>query len=187
MALGPSCTSHPSFCPCSGLVPHVLGDVIFLWCCNLLAHFINTYAVDDNVSGSARGRAWGLEQAPAVGRGSWGAGADLIQTPGFGDVPVRVLGALCLLRAVLHLWVITVCTLGDHSSPNAFPDSQLECSCSLLLSASSPAPRLGVRECHTVTVPAWCHPPAPQRLWFLSAVQPGLGDPELHQVRDGGM
>uniref|UniRef100_A0A8D2QBQ7 Mitochondrial carrier homolog 1 n=1 Tax=Zonotrichia albicollis TaxID=44394 RepID=A0A8D2QBQ7_ZONAL len=33
-----------------GLVPHVLGDVIFLWCCNLLAHFINTYAVDDNVS-----------------------------------------------------------------------------------------------------------------------------------------
>ncbi|KAM3658941.1 mitochondrial carrier homolog 1 isoform X1 [Ammospiza nelsoni] len=33
-----------------GLVPHVLGDVIFLWCCNLLAHFINTYAVDDNFS-----------------------------------------------------------------------------------------------------------------------------------------
>uniref|UniRef100_A0A8C5WQR8 Mitochondrial carrier 1 n=1 Tax=Laticauda laticaudata TaxID=8630 RepID=A0A8C5WQR8_LATLA len=33
-----------------GLVPHVLGDLIFLWCCNLLAHFINTYAVDDNVS-----------------------------------------------------------------------------------------------------------------------------------------
>uniref|UniRef100_W5N0L6 Mitochondrial carrier homolog 1 n=1 Tax=Lepisosteus oculatus TaxID=7918 RepID=W5N0L6_LEPOC len=33
-----------------GLVPHVLGEVIFLWCCNLLAHFINTYAVDDNVS-----------------------------------------------------------------------------------------------------------------------------------------
>uniref|UniRef100_A0A8C4KBJ5 Mitochondrial carrier 1 n=1 Tax=Dromaius novaehollandiae TaxID=8790 RepID=A0A8C4KBJ5_DRONO len=33
-----------------GLVPHILGDVIFLWCCNLLAHFINTYAVDDNVS-----------------------------------------------------------------------------------------------------------------------------------------
>ncbi|XP_072211928.1 mitochondrial carrier homolog 1 isoform X2 [Excalfactoria chinensis] len=33
-----------------GLVPHILGDVIFLWCCNLLAHFINTYAVDDNFS-----------------------------------------------------------------------------------------------------------------------------------------
>ncbi|XP_040392169.1 mitochondrial carrier homolog 1 isoform X2 [Cygnus olor] len=34
----------------SGVVPHILGDVIFLWCCNLLAHFINTYAVDDNFS-----------------------------------------------------------------------------------------------------------------------------------------
>ncbi|XP_071203216.1 mitochondrial carrier homolog 1-like isoform X5 [Salvelinus alpinus] len=33
-----------------GVVPHVLGEVIFLWCCNLLAHFINTYAVDDNAS-----------------------------------------------------------------------------------------------------------------------------------------
>lgn len=31
-----------------GLVPHVLGEVLFLWCCNLLAHFINTYAVDEN-------------------------------------------------------------------------------------------------------------------------------------------
>ncbi|KAL1021280.1 hypothetical protein UPYG_G00011120 [Umbra pygmaea] len=38
-----------------GVVPHVLGEVIFLWCCNLLAHLINTYAVDDNFS-----------QAPAV-------------------------------------------------------------------------------------------------------------------------
>ncbi|KAJ8360684.1 hypothetical protein SKAU_G00172090 [Synaphobranchus kaupii] len=38
-----------------GLIPHVLGEVIFLWCCNLLAHLINTYAVDDNFS-----------QAPAV-------------------------------------------------------------------------------------------------------------------------
>ncbi|XP_023696896.1 mitochondrial carrier homolog 1 isoform X1 [Paramormyrops kingsleyae] len=33
-----------------GLVPHILGEVIFLWCCNLLAHFINTYAVDDNIA-----------------------------------------------------------------------------------------------------------------------------------------
>lgn len=48
--LGPFCTSPPSFHPCRGLVPHILGDVIFLWCCNLLAHFINTYAVDDNFS-----------------------------------------------------------------------------------------------------------------------------------------
>ncbi|XP_028652876.1 mitochondrial carrier homolog 1-like [Erpetoichthys calabaricus] len=31
-----------------GLVPHLMGEVIFLWCCNLLAHLINTYAVDDN-------------------------------------------------------------------------------------------------------------------------------------------
>ncbi|XP_018606593.1 mitochondrial carrier homolog 1-like [Scleropages formosus] len=38
-----------------GLVPHIMGEVIFLWCCNLLAHIINTYAVDDNFS-----------QAPAV-------------------------------------------------------------------------------------------------------------------------
>ncbi|MED6250333.1 Mitochondrial carrier 1 [Ataeniobius toweri] len=36
-----------------GFVPHVLGEVLFLWCCNLLAHFINTYAVDDNVRISA--------------------------------------------------------------------------------------------------------------------------------------
>lgn len=28
----------------------MLGEVLFLWCCNLLAHFINTYAVDENVS-----------------------------------------------------------------------------------------------------------------------------------------
>ncbi|KAK2850809.1 hypothetical protein Q5P01_007085 [Channa striata] len=31
-----------------GLMPHVLGDVLFLWCCNLLGHFINCYAVDEN-------------------------------------------------------------------------------------------------------------------------------------------
>uniref|UniRef100_A0A8C3T9J6 Mitochondrial carrier 1 n=1 Tax=Chelydra serpentina TaxID=8475 RepID=A0A8C3T9J6_CHESE len=40
-------------CSFSGLVPHILGDVVFLWCCNILAHFINTYAVDDNVSGDS--------------------------------------------------------------------------------------------------------------------------------------
>uniref|UniRef100_A0A8B9SL51 Mitochondrial carrier-like protein 1 n=1 Tax=Anas platyrhynchos TaxID=8839 RepID=A0A8B9SL51_ANAPL len=37
-------------CGHDGVVPHIVGDVIFLWCCNLLAHFINTYAVDDNFS-----------------------------------------------------------------------------------------------------------------------------------------
>ncbi|KAM3618574.1 uncharacterized protein V6R79_021943 [Siganus canaliculatus] len=33
-----------------GLVPHVVGEVLFLWSCNLLAHFINTYAVDETFS-----------------------------------------------------------------------------------------------------------------------------------------
>uniref|UniRef100_A0A8D2P0Y5 Mitochondrial carrier 1 n=1 Tax=Zosterops lateralis melanops TaxID=1220523 RepID=A0A8D2P0Y5_ZOSLA len=65
VALGLSCTSHPSFCPCSGLVPHILGDVIFLWCCNLLAHFINTYAVDDNVSEVPEG-GFGFSQASVI-------------------------------------------------------------------------------------------------------------------------
>ncbi|KAM9343774.1 mitochondrial carrier homolog 1-like isoform 2-T2 [Pholidichthys leucotaenia] len=31
-----------------GLIPHMLGEVLFLWCCNLLAHFINTYAIDES-------------------------------------------------------------------------------------------------------------------------------------------
>ncbi|KAF6716561.1 Mitochondrial carrier-like protein 1 [Oryzias melastigma] len=33
-----------------GLLPHLLGEVLLLWCRNLLAHFINSYAVDENVS-----------------------------------------------------------------------------------------------------------------------------------------
>ncbi|XP_038604683.1 mitochondrial carrier homolog 1 [Tachyglossus aculeatus] len=33
-----------------GLVPHLLGDLVFLWCCNLVAHFINAYMVDDSFS-----------------------------------------------------------------------------------------------------------------------------------------
>uniref|UniRef100_A0A2I3HZ27 Mitochondrial carrier 1 n=1 Tax=Nomascus leucogenys TaxID=61853 RepID=A0A2I3HZ27_NOMLE len=32
-----------------GLIPHLLGDVVFLWGCNLLAHFINAYLVDDQL------------------------------------------------------------------------------------------------------------------------------------------
>ncbi|MBZ3872672.1 Mitochondrial carrier-like protein 1 [Sciurus carolinensis] len=32
------------------LIPHLLGDVVFLWGCNLLAHFINAYLVDDSFS-----------------------------------------------------------------------------------------------------------------------------------------
>ncbi|XP_037680955.1 mitochondrial carrier homolog 1-like [Choloepus didactylus] len=33
-----------------GLIPYLLGDVVFLWGCNLLAHFINAYLVDDSLS-----------------------------------------------------------------------------------------------------------------------------------------
>ncbi len=33
----------------SGLIPRLLGDVLSLWICNMLAHFINTYAIDDSV------------------------------------------------------------------------------------------------------------------------------------------
>ncbi len=33
----------------SGLIPRLLGDVLSLWICNMLAHFINTYAIDDLV------------------------------------------------------------------------------------------------------------------------------------------
>lgn len=37
-------------CVCSGLMPHMLGELLFLWGCNLLSHLINTYAVDESVS-----------------------------------------------------------------------------------------------------------------------------------------
>uniref|UniRef100_A0A8C2WKT2 Mitochondrial carrier homolog 2 n=1 Tax=Cyclopterus lumpus TaxID=8103 RepID=A0A8C2WKT2_CYCLU len=33
-----------------GLIPRLLGDVLSLWICNLLAHLINTYAIDDSMS-----------------------------------------------------------------------------------------------------------------------------------------
>uniref|UniRef100_A0A8C7FC88 Mitochondrial carrier 2 n=1 Tax=Oncorhynchus kisutch TaxID=8019 RepID=A0A8C7FC88_ONCKI len=35
---------------CRGLIPRLLGDVLSLWICNMLAHLINTYAIDDSVS-----------------------------------------------------------------------------------------------------------------------------------------
>ncbi|XP_041801432.1 mitochondrial carrier homolog 1-like isoform X2 [Chelmon rostratus] len=41
-----------------GLVPHVVGEVLFLWCCNLLAHFINTYAVDESFSQASAVRSY---------------------------------------------------------------------------------------------------------------------------------
>ncbi|KAL7833642.1 hypothetical protein AOLI_G00286020 [Acnodon oligacanthus] len=34
----------------AGLVPRLLGDVLSLWICNILAHLINTYAIDDSMS-----------------------------------------------------------------------------------------------------------------------------------------
>ncbi|XP_051562245.1 mitochondrial carrier homolog 2-like [Myxocyprinus asiaticus] len=34
----------------AGLIPRLLGDVFSLWICNMLAHFINTYAIDDSMS-----------------------------------------------------------------------------------------------------------------------------------------
>uniref|UniRef100_A0A671UB89 Mitochondrial carrier homolog 2 n=1 Tax=Sparus aurata TaxID=8175 RepID=A0A671UB89_SPAAU len=33
----------------AGLIPRLLGDVLSLWICNLLAHLINTYTIDDSV------------------------------------------------------------------------------------------------------------------------------------------
>ncbi|XP_008293948.1 mitochondrial carrier homolog 1 isoform X1 [Stegastes partitus] len=41
-----------------GFIPHVLGEVLFLWCCNLLAHFINTYAVDESFSQASAVRSY---------------------------------------------------------------------------------------------------------------------------------
>lgn len=34
----------------AGLIPRLLGDVFSLWVCNMLAHLINTYAIDDSMS-----------------------------------------------------------------------------------------------------------------------------------------
>ncbi|XP_009077080.1 PREDICTED: mitochondrial carrier homolog 2-like, partial [Acanthisitta chloris] len=34
----------------SGLIPRLLGDVLSLWLCNMLAHLINTYALENGVS-----------------------------------------------------------------------------------------------------------------------------------------
>lgn len=45
-------------CVCSGLVPHMVGEVLFLWCCNLLAHFINTYVVDESFSQASAVRSY---------------------------------------------------------------------------------------------------------------------------------
>ncbi|TWW66996.1 Mitochondrial carrier -like protein 2 [Takifugu flavidus] len=34
----------------AGLIPRLLGDVFSLWICNMLAHFLNTYAIDESMS-----------------------------------------------------------------------------------------------------------------------------------------
>ncbi|XP_048829203.1 mitochondrial carrier homolog 2 [Brienomyrus brachyistius] len=34
----------------AGLIPRLLGDVLSLWICNMLAHLINTYAIDDSMN-----------------------------------------------------------------------------------------------------------------------------------------
>ncbi|NP_001187386.1 mitochondrial carrier homolog 2 [Ictalurus punctatus] len=34
----------------AGLIPRLLGDIFSLWICNMLAHFINSYAIDDSMS-----------------------------------------------------------------------------------------------------------------------------------------
>ncbi|CAB1429559.1 unnamed protein product [Pleuronectes platessa] len=41
-----------------GLIPHMLGEVLFLWCCNILSHLINTYAVDDSFSQASAVRSY---------------------------------------------------------------------------------------------------------------------------------
>ncbi|XP_069479192.1 mitochondrial carrier homolog 2 [Ambystoma mexicanum] len=35
----------------AGLIPRLLGDIISLWLCNMLAYLINTYALDNGASG----------------------------------------------------------------------------------------------------------------------------------------
>lgn len=37
----------------SGMIPRLLGDILLLWICNLLAHLINTYAINDSVYSSS--------------------------------------------------------------------------------------------------------------------------------------
>lgn len=60
LGLDPAHLCSPCFF--SGLIPHLLGDVVFLWGCNLLAHFINAYLVDDSVSDTPGGL--GRDQNP---------------------------------------------------------------------------------------------------------------------------
>ncbi|NXF54553.1 MTCH2 protein, partial [Oceanites oceanicus] len=54
----------------AGLIPRLLGDILSLWLCNMLAYLINTYALENGV------------RAPHPARGSWGrlGAASLVST-----------------------------------------------------------------------------------------------------------
>ncbi|NXE85122.1 MTCH2 protein, partial [Cochlearius cochlearius] len=45
----------------AGLIPRLLGDILSLWLCNMLAYLINTYALENGVRAPrpARGGGWG--------------------------------------------------------------------------------------------------------------------------------
>ncbi|KGL81919.1 Mitochondrial carrier 2, partial [Tinamus guttatus] len=43
----------------AGLIPRLLGDILSLWLCNMLAYLINTYALDNGAGRELR--AWGFE------------------------------------------------------------------------------------------------------------------------------
>uniref|UniRef100_A0A8B9J1D8 Mitochondrial carrier 2 n=1 Tax=Amazona collaria TaxID=241587 RepID=A0A8B9J1D8_9PSIT len=67
----------------AGLIPRLLGDILSLWLCNMLAYLINTYALENGVStmaemksysqaitGVSTMRAWGNAAGRAKGMGS---------------------------------------------------------------------------------------------------------------------
>uniref|UniRef100_A0A673XY15 Mitochondrial carrier homolog 2 n=1 Tax=Salmo trutta TaxID=8032 RepID=A0A673XY15_SALTR len=43
-------TNVSCFLAVEGLIPRLLGDILSLWICNMLAHLVNTYAIDDSMS-----------------------------------------------------------------------------------------------------------------------------------------
>ncbi|NXH67462.1 MTCH2 protein, partial [Hydrobates tethys] len=46
----------------AGLIPRLLGDILSLWLCNMLAYLINTYALENG--GTGRAPFWGGSAAP---------------------------------------------------------------------------------------------------------------------------
>lgn len=59
----------------SGLIPRLLGDILSLWLCNMLAYLINTYALENGVRAPcpARGGQGGLQGQSGGDRGLfWG-------------------------------------------------------------------------------------------------------------------